>query len=97
MRIGELARRRISKKLWLRFAVQTNTPAPYTVHWQVVNTGNEAATAGQLRGDFYPADQNSGDVHWESTLYSGVHWVEAFIVRNGACVARSGKKYVNVA
>jgi hypothetical protein len=97
MRIGELARRRISKKLWLRFAVQTNTPAPYTVHWQVVKTGNEAAAAGQLRGEFYPSDENSGDVHWESTLYSGVHWVEAFIVKNGDCVARSGKKYVNVA
>lgn len=96
-RIGELARRRVSKRLWLRFSIQTNAPGPYTVHWQVVNTGNEAYNAGQLRGDFYPSEQYAGDVHWESTLYSGVHWVEAFVVKNGVCVARSGKKYVNVA
>jgi hypothetical protein len=29
--------------------------------------------------------------------YSGVHWVEAFVVKNGYCVARSGRKYVNLA
>ena len=96
-RIGELARRRISKRLWLRFSIRTNTPAPYMAHWQVVNTGEEAARAGQLRGEFYPSEENAGDVRWETTAYSGVHWVEAFVVKDGACVARSGKKYVTVA
>jgi len=96
-RMSELARRRIPKKLWLRFSTSTNSPAPFTVHWQVVNTGPEAASAQQLRGDFYPSEENASDVRWESTLYSGVHWVEAFIVKNGVCVARSGRKYVNVA
>ncbi|MCC6862776.1 MAG: nucleotidyltransferase [Bryobacterales bacterium] len=96
-RIGELARRRISKRLWLRFSIRTNTPGPYTVHWQVVNTGEDAARAGQLRGDFYPSEDNAADVRWETTAYSGVHWVEAFVVKDGVCVARSGKKYVTVA
>lgn len=96
-RIGEISGRRISKKLWLRFSTRTNTPPPYTVHWQVVNTGQEAAAAGQLRGDFYPSESNAGMVRWESTLYSGTHWVEAFIIKDNACVARSGRKYVTVA
>ena len=96
-RMSELARRRIPKKTWLRFTVRTNTPPPYTVHWQVVNTGQEAAAAGQLRGDFYSSEANAADVRWESTSYSGVHWVEAFVVKNDVCVARSGRKYVTVA
>jgi hypothetical protein len=96
-RIAELASRRIPKKMWLRFSVSTNTPWPYKAHWQVVNTGQEATSAGQLRGDFYPSEDNARDVHWESTLYSGIHWVEAFIVKDGDCVARSGRRIVNVA
>jgi hypothetical protein len=95
-RVAELARRRIPKKMWLRFGIRTNTPLPYTVSWQVVNTGAEAAAATQLRGDFYDAEYENG-VRWESTNYSGLHWVEAFIVKDGTCVARSGRKYVNVA
>lgn len=96
-RISELARRRVPKKLWLRFAVRTNVPAPYVVHWQVVNTGQEAQAARQLRGDFYLSEENAPCVRWETTSYSGVHWVEAFVVKDGACVARSGRKYVAVA
>jgi len=95
-KMADLANRRVPKKLWLRFAVRTNTPLPYTVHWQIVNTGVEAASAGQLRGDFYPSEENAREVRWESTRFSGVHWVEAFIVKDGVCVARSGRKIVNV-
>ncbi len=95
-RVAELARRRIPKGMWLRFSVQTNTPSPYTVSWQVVNTGPEATAAAQLRGDFYKPDSDSG-VRWETAQYTGIHWVEAFVVKNGEYVARSGRKYVNVA
>jgi hypothetical protein len=49
---------------------------------------------GQLRGDFYESEKGSNGVRWESTAYAGTHWVEAFIVKSGVCVARSGKKYV---
>jgi hypothetical protein len=93
-RISELARRPILKKLWLRFSVQTNTPAPYDVRWQVVNTGLEAAAAQQLRGDFYASEGGAANVRWERTAYSGIHWVEAFVVKDEICVARSGRKYV---
>lgn len=95
-RIAELARRRIGKKRWLKFKVETNAPYPFQIHWQVVNTGAEAQAANALRGDFYTS--NDGNlVRWESTLYAGVHWVQAFIVRDGVCVAKSALKYVPVA
>lgn len=96
-KIADLANRKVHKKLWIKFSVQTNAPRPYTVHWQVVNTGPEASTAGQLRGDFYDSDASAATTRWETTSYSGTHWVEAFIVKDGVCVARSGRKYVNVA
>lgn len=96
-RIADLARRKIPKGMWLKFAVKTNAPWPYTVKWQVVNTGPEAAVAGQLRGDYYDSASIGGDVRWETTKYSGVHWVEAFIIKDGICVARSGRTHVVVA
>jgi hypothetical protein len=85
----------VQKGLWLRFALHTDAPAPYKVRWQVVNTGREATEAGQLRGDFYDGDDNS-DVRWESTKYKGTHWVEAFVIKEGRVVARSGRAIVRI-
>jgi hypothetical protein len=95
-KLWSLTNRPVLKGLSLRFEVQTNTPAPYEVQWQVVNTGQEAAQAGGLRGDFYSSDKGTSNVRWESTLYRGTHWVEAFIIKNGTCVARSDRKYVRI-
>jgi hypothetical protein len=61
-----------------------------------VNTGAEASAAGQLRGDFYEGEGNSNNVRWEETKFNGTHWVEAFVVKNGSCVARSGRVYVRI-
>lgn len=96
----------LPKHLYLRFSAETNAPTPYTVHWQVVNTGNEAvyangrrgqivqstsAGAGGLQGTTAPSISRS-----ERTLYSGSHWIECFLVNNGVCVARSGPFVVNI-
>lgn len=89
-----LSERPVPKHVLLRFEVFTDTPNPYTVKWQVVNTGTEAAQ--QLRGDFYEGDTSDGKVRWEPTAFLGTHWVEAFIIKNGDCVARSGRKYVRI-
>lgn len=80
----------------LVFEVHTNVPKPFEVYWQVVNTGEEAARAGQLRGKFYDSNK-SGRTHQESTQYSGMHWIEAFVVKDDVCVARSGEFVVNIA
>lgn len=86
----------VSTKLWLRFFAKTDAPEPYSIRWQVVNTGHAAAQAGQPRGDFYEPNDPDKRVRWESTEYRGTHWVEAFVLREGVCVARSGKFYVKI-
>lgn len=95
-KLWDLTTRPAPKKVWLRFSVNTNVPRPYDIRWQVVNTGREAAEAGQLRGVFYESDKGLNGVRWESTSYAGTHWVEAFILKDGICVARSGRKYVKI-
>ncbi len=91
-----LTDRAVPKHFGLRFEVKTNTPLPFEVKWQVTNTGQEAATAGQLRGRFEDGETTSSKVHWESTLYAGTHWVEASVIKDGVCVAKSGRKLVRV-
>jgi hypothetical protein len=76
------------------FKASTNTPSPYEVHWQVVNTGDEARNAGCLRGDFYQSSGDCAIVQGKKTLveptaYIGDHWVQCFIVRSDICVAMS--------
>jgi hypothetical protein len=88
--------RPISKGLSLRFELKTNAPQPYEIIWQVVNTGNEAEQAGDLRGGFYPANGHENRLHWETTKYRGTHWVEAHVVRDGVLVATSKPFLVRV-
>lgn len=85
----------LPKHVDLVFEAATNVPKPYKVYWQVVNTGAEAQRAGQLRGDFYDSNK-SGRHREESTKYTGMHWVECFVVKDGVCVARSGEFVVNI-
>lgn len=86
----------LPKGIDLDFEVETNVPKPFNVYWQVVNTGDEAYKAGQLRGDFYDSS-SSGRSRTESTKYKGAHWVEGFVVKEGVCVARTGEFIVNIA
>lgn len=91
-----LTDRSVPKRVWLKFTVTTNTPQPYEVHWQVVNTGTEAIGARGLRGDFYDSNDPGTNIRWESTLYFGTHWIEAFIIKDGVCVARSDPTLVRI-
>jgi hypothetical protein len=91
-----LSDRAVPKHAGLRFEAKTNTPSPFEVKWQVTNTGQEAADDGALRGRFEDGEAYLGTVRWERTLYAGTHWVEAFVIKNGVCIARSGRKYVRI-
>lgn len=91
-----LTARPVDKGRWLWFSVDTNTPPPYEVQWQVVNTGQEARQQNQLRGDFYPSESAASRGRWEQTAYAGTHWVKGYVIKDGACVAQSEKKYVKV-
>jgi len=89
----------ISKGGDIHFIASTDVPKPYDVYWQVVNTGNEAATVGGLRGGIFPArTRGAGGLDQkEISSYAGTHWVECFIVKDGACVARSSEFFVCIA
>lgn len=89
-----LAEQPVSKKLWIRFTAKTDVRPPFAVQWQVTNTGDEALAARQPRGNFEESDE--GTVRWEQTAYRGTHWVQAFILKDGYCVARTERTLVRV-
>lgn len=93
-RIAPLGSYALAKRTWIKFTIDTNVREPFEVKWQVVNTGAEAFAVNQLRGGF---EESHGRHHrWETVSYAGTHWVEAFVIKDGVCVARSGPKYVKV-
>lgn len=79
-------------------AMDTNVPKPYDVYWQVVNNGVEATNNDCLRGGIFKAQTagKGGLIYNDSTAFSGLHWIECFIVKNGICVARSSEFFVNI-
>jgi len=83
----------------LRFRAKTTVAKPYSVFWQVTNTGPEAEEKGQmgLRGEIDDVRTEAGGlIRKESTAYTGSHSVECFIVKDGHLVARSGSFVVNI-
>ena len=77
---------RVSKSRSMSFTMTTNVPEPYNVYWKVRNGGIEASKAQQLRGEI---SKDQGFKHKaETTLYAGNHYVECYIVKNNAVVAR---------
>lgn len=87
----------IPKNQTLMFFARTDIPAPYQVYWQVVNTGEQAYSANCLRGGFDTGAVFSGYLkRKESSLYSGSHSIECFIVKDGYLAGRSGPFVVNI-
>ena len=79
----------------MHFKALTGVKAPYTVKWQITNTGDEATRAGCLRGGFY--DSNEGvNGRTESTLYTCTHAVQCFVIKRGIGVARSKEFDINI-
>ena len=76
----------------LRFEVVADEIGEAEIFWQVVNTGVEAERAGDLRGKLF----RDTSVRKEVARYRGEHFVEAFLVRQGVCVARSGEFVVQI-
>ncbi|MCU1305051.1 MAG: hypothetical protein JWQ87_5335 [Candidatus Sulfotelmatobacter sp.] len=93
-KIAPLGSYALTKQTMLRFTAKTNVKGTFVVKWQVVNTGEEATAKQQLRGDFY--DSEGQNYRWEHAGYAGTHWVEAFVIKEDVCVARSGRTHVKV-
>lgn len=82
----------LAKELNIRFELTTDVLPPFDVYWQVTNTGTEAQSMNDLRGSFTRGDL----VHYETARYKGKHSIQAFVVRNGRCVAQSRPVFVIV-
>lgn len=76
----------LHKNRELRFSVDTDVPWPYDVYWKVRNFGEEAARANGLRGQLMSASDPRG-LHRETTLYTGTHWIDAYVVKDGTVLA----------
>jgi hypothetical protein len=71
----------------LRFFVSScNVPVPYDLFWKVRNVGPAATRKGQERGEIV---RDAGR-QWkdERTSFSGEHYVEAYVIKNGVCMAQ---------
>ena len=71
-------------------------PKPYDVHWRVVNTGIHADSEDALRGAPFTDHTGVELERWESTKYTGKHWVDCYIVQNDKIIAISEKFYINI-
>lgn len=76
---------KVGKNRWLDFRVTTDVPDPYELFWKVRNTGSEARTAGDLRGELLKDEGRR--VRHEHTKYKGCHYVEAYVVKSGQLLA----------
>jgi hypothetical protein len=75
----------VDKGRVLRFRAVTDVPEPFDLYWKVRNRGQEAERIDQLRGQIFK--DNRTRRHSEHTLYTGRHYVEVYVVKNGLVVA----------
>lgn len=77
---------RISKERDLKFFVQRtdHIPEPFDIYWKVKNTGPEAERKDMIRGHI----TKGGRYQEERSDFSGEHYVECYIIKDGFCVAR---------
>jgi len=79
----------LQKRRQLDFKIgYTNVPEPFEVFWKVKNHGREAAEQGGLRGEIRRDSRGRDASRNERTLYTGGHYIEIYIVKDGVCVAR---------
>lgn len=85
----------LKKYVSIDFTAITGIKKPFKVCWQVVNTGSEAIKDECLRGGF--ESSNVGDItRNEDTAYTGSHYIQCFVIKNGQCVAKSKEFIVNI-
>lgn len=87
MRAYDLPRRgdTVAKDREIDFRLEHCTvEPPYQIMWKVKNTGREAVAAHELRGAIVAGDRS----RHEHTAYVGSHYVEAYVIKDGVCVAK---------
>lgn len=81
---------RVPKNRSIRFAATSNVPPPNEIYWKVRNGGEQAAAAGELRGEIRK-DQGQG-IRVETTSYAGYHFVEVYVSRAGRSWRQTAKE-----
>lgn len=72
----------------LRFHIaHCDVPEPYELMWKVRNVGDEAERRKMIRGQIF-SDRGRREQR-ESTDFHGEHYVEAYVIKEGVCVARA--------
>ncbi len=66
----------------------TTVEYPYDVYWKVKNRGGEATERSALRGEISRDDNGASAYKYESTSYTGSHYVEVYVIKDGVCVAK---------
>ena len=74
----------LDKRLTFKI-VNTDCTEPYDIYWKVRNVGDEAIRRNMIRGNIVKTNSKTKK---ESTNFKGPHYVECFLVKNGACVAK---------
>ena len=49
-----------------------------------------------VRGDFYNSDDGTINIRTESTEYTGIHYIQCFIINKNKCIAKSKEFIVRV-
>jgi hypothetical protein len=81
-------RERVPLGRHLRFYIsECDVQEPYAIWWKVRNQGQVAIDRKMLRGEITP-DADGLKQKYETTDFSGDHYVEAYAIKDGVCVAR---------
>ena len=75
-----------SKKNLEFYIDKCDVPKPYEVLWKVRNVGKEAIKRDCIRGQIVRSENE--ERKREPAVFSGPHYVECYIIKNGTCVAR---------
>lgn len=76
---------KLAKSVWLRFSItDISVPQPYEIKWHVINHGQEARRHNDL-GHV----KMGGKEAWRSTRYTGHHFMDCEIFKDGKVVAKT--------
>lgn len=85
----------LDKDVSIDFTAIFTLSMPYTLKWQVVNTGKDAGIKECLRGGFEDSNVRRNTRH-EDTAYTGVHYVQCFIIKKRQCIGKSNIFIINI-
>lgn len=89
---------KVPKNCDIFFIANCTVRRPFEVYWQVVNTGDDALKDNGLRGEIFLSKTLGvgGLTQKEYSRYSGIHWIQCFIVKDNQCVAKSYEFLVSI-